>query len=214
MAKVHGVCKNIDDCTKAEKREVQELERSASFVCEECKKPLTEVKSSGGKSKKDGKIDGKSKLPLIIGIILCVLVLAAGIYFLVPFGDSEVISENPPEETEVEEVAEIPESLPGNQPYVVIEEGNTDTGNGKGTISFDYGKYTGDIKNFKANGSGTLVFYKQYRLSQYDKQNRMAEARDYFVGEFKDNEPTQGKWFNENKEQKGAVITGQLGIPE
>lgn len=43
MAKVKGVCKNIEDCSKALSREAQEVEKGAPFVCEECEKPLTKA---------------------------------------------------------------------------------------------------------------------------------------------------------------------------
>ena len=39
MAKRKGICKNVDGCSKARKREIQETEESM-FVCDECGAPL------------------------------------------------------------------------------------------------------------------------------------------------------------------------------
>ncbi|NDV65266.1 Ig-like domain-containing protein [Bacteroides sp. 224] len=101
-----------------------------------------------------------------------------------------------------------------SDPLVRIETGDAATGTGTGTISYHYGKYTGEIKNNKANGTGSLKFYKAYRLSQYDKQERMAESGDVVSGTFKDDNLTNGKWFDKDNTQKGAVLTGELGTPE
>lgn len=57
MAKIQGVCKNIGEaCSKALNREVQELEKGMSFVCEECEKPLMEVENKKGSRKNKGKV--------------------------------------------------------------------------------------------------------------------------------------------------------------
>ena len=63
MAKIKGVCKNYDGCNKADNKEIQEVERTAKFVCEECGKPLQELK--GGKSKGGS----KGPKPLVYAII-------------------------------------------------------------------------------------------------------------------------------------------------
>lgn len=201
MAKIKGVCKNIDDCSKAEKREIQDLEKSASFVCEECGKPLTEIK---------GKNTSKVYPKHLLGILGVIMVIAILVVFVVRgFGD-------PPPPVKIEKEREEPTTptvTEGQQPYVVIDKGDQDTGTGLGSISFDYGKYTGEIKNFKANGTGILQFFKPRRLSLLDKQERMAESKDYVEGLFIDNELSQGTWYDGNKKQKGSVLTGQLGIP-
>jgi len=231
MAKINGVCKNIDeDCELALKKEVQQVEKSAPFVCEECGKPLMEVatKKPGG---------GPPKILIII--IIAVIILGGGGYLAYSMlskpateitegdttGGDEITDPIPPaepEETEIDEpIVEDPQpeetentETEESEPLVTIENGDIDAGNGTGTISFHYGKYTGEIKNFKANGQGSLVFYKQYRLSSYDKQERQAERQDVISGQFKDNNLTNGKWFDKDKKQKGTVLTGELGVPQ
>ena len=87
MAKIKGVCKNYDLCTKADNKEVQEVERSAKFVCQnpECGKPLQEIKGKGSGGKGGG---GKGPKPLVLIAIAVVIlgVIGAGAYFI--FGGS------------------------------------------------------------------------------------------------------------------------------
>jgi len=70
MAKIKGICKNIDGCDKAVRGEEQEVEQSAKFECEECGKPLVEVKKKGGTK------DGPNKL--LIGIIAAIVIIGGG----------------------------------------------------------------------------------------------------------------------------------------
>jgi len=74
MTKLKGICKNIDGCDKAERGEIQEIERTSKFECEECHKPLQEVKDKSGK---------KKGLPPLVFVIIGVVLLAgigAGTY--------------------------------------------------------------------------------------------------------------------------------------
>ena len=74
-----GVCKNYDNCDKADSREPQEIKSGEQFICEECGKKLIETGTSGGTGG-----GGKNKwLPLII--IAAVVLLCGGgaaAYFL------------------------------------------------------------------------------------------------------------------------------------
>jgi len=100
-----------------------------------------------------------------------------------------------------------------SEPFVTIEEGDAVKGNGKGTISFHYGKYSGEIKKFKANGEGRLVFYKKHKLSANDP-DKMAEPKDIFDGLFENNEPAYGRWLNADGNQKGSLLTKKTGLKE
>jgi hypothetical protein len=84
MSNISGICKNIDEeCSKALQREIQEVEKSAPFICEECGKQL--VPATGKSTKrKDGTKLPPNKNRLILIVILAVAVLAGcgvGIYF-------------------------------------------------------------------------------------------------------------------------------------
>lgn len=77
MAKVKGICKNFDNCTLADKGEVQEVE-STEFRCAECEKELYPVEKTGGPTGPSG-----PKLPVIIAVIVLVLGLAGGGYYFI-----------------------------------------------------------------------------------------------------------------------------------
>ena len=79
MAKVKGICKNFDNCTLADKGEVQEVE-STEFRCAECEKELYPV---DGPAINGPTGKGKSKLPAIIGVAVVLLGFAGGGYYLV-----------------------------------------------------------------------------------------------------------------------------------
>jgi len=84
--KLKGICKNIDGCDKAERGEVQEIERSAKFECEECHKPLQEVKD---KSRK------KKGLPTLVVLIIGVLLLGGigiGAYFIFSGNSADAVT--------------------------------------------------------------------------------------------------------------------------
>lgn len=287
MAKIKGVCKNIDEeCGSALSKTVQEIERSNPFVCEECGKPLIEVK--GGGSSKPG---GGSKLPLIV-IVAGILLggIGAGVYFGVVKKDKvadgpkieqpaeqQLVAnkETAPAAKAIEKIELKPAetTLPvghsgelmvevtptdadksalaweSSDPAVVtVANGNvtavaqgtatitvkdtktnlsassaitvkTEGGNGGGTTAvtsgepFPYGKYTGDKKNGKADGLGTLVYTKSQQISKNDPQKRVAEVGDKITGQFSNNEPTAVKWYGKDGSLKGSIIVGTTGIP-
>lgn len=70
MAKIKGICKNIDGCSLAEDKVEQMVEKS-EFICSECGKPLSPVED---KSTGSGGIDPNKK-KLIILIIAAVVVI-------------------------------------------------------------------------------------------------------------------------------------------
>lgn len=86
MAKINGICKNYDECDKAQNKEIQEIEKSAPFVCEECQKPLNPVNNKGGKN--NGPNTGPNKI--LIGIIAAVVLIGAGIAAFFLLKDSSI----------------------------------------------------------------------------------------------------------------------------
>lgn len=80
MAKVKGICKNFDNCTLADKGEVQEVE-STEFRCAECEKELYPVNGSTT-TIGDPTSTGGPKLPVIIVVVVVLLGLIGGGYFL------------------------------------------------------------------------------------------------------------------------------------
>lgn len=215
MAIVKGICKNIENCDKAENKEIQDIEKSAAFVCEECGKPLVPAFPTGG----DG---GGGGSRLWLWVVIAVVVLAGGGagYYFYSSGDTEPITVLTEDETVTTEepVSEPPTAEPEAVDATVtlqscLNEGTLiDNNNGTGSISTPYGKYEGDLKNGKANGNGTFQFFKTCRISKRDNQERSGETGDYLVGQFADNEVISAKWLDKEKEQKGTVIIGQSGV--
>lgn len=213
MAIVKGICKNIENCDKAENKEIQDIEKSAPFVCQECGKPLVPAFT-----KKDGCcISGNSRRVLLI--LVAVVVLAGcgiGGYF---YTTSTTPPPPPPIEDSVKiknpDTAMLPEepSFPSVTLQSCLNEGTlSDESNGVGTISTPYGNYKGELKDGKANGNGTFQFFKTCRISKRDNQERNGETGDYLVGQFADNEVITAKWLNKDKEQKGTIIIGKSGV--
>jgi len=100
MAKIKGVCKNIDDCTKAQDREIQEVEKTMPFVCEECEKPLVKVegKTSGGTG-------GGGNKNMLIAIMAAVVLIGggAGVYFgFIKSSGEKTVTVVPPDKPEPE----------------------------------------------------------------------------------------------------------------
>lgn len=213
MAIVKGICKNIENCDKAENKEIQDIEKSAAFVCEECGKPLVPAFPTGG---------GGGGSRLWLWVVIAVVVLAGGGagYYFYSSGDTEPITVLTEEETVTTEepISEPPTAEPEAVDATVtlqscLNEGTLiDNNNGTGSISTPYGKYEGDLKNGKANGNGTFQFFKTCRISKRDNQERSGETGDYLVGQFADNEVISAKWLDKEKEQKGTVIIGQSGV--
>ena len=86
MAKLKGICKNIDGCDLAADKIEQEAEKS-NFICSECGKPLTQVgKVGGGKGPNGG--DSNKKLLIIVIAIVIVIGGGAGAWFGGLFGGS------------------------------------------------------------------------------------------------------------------------------
>lgn len=207
----YGICTNRDQdgkpCPKCESKDVQSVRMGQDFVCEECKESLRQVPAP--KPKTSGK-----KIAIITAVVL-LLGGGTAAYFALSSGESKTtVTGDPKGGKDTTTVVDPPKTPVEGEPHVVIESGDANTGTGRGTISFSYGKYTGEIKNFKANGMGALQFFKQRRLSMLDKQERMAEPKDVADGEFVDNEFARGKWFDGDKNQKGSLITGKVGVPD
>lgn len=70
MAKIKGICKNIDgDCSLAFNKTIQEAEKD-DFVCSECGAPLKEAPASGKPTGDGG--GGNKLIPIIIGAVVVI----------------------------------------------------------------------------------------------------------------------------------------------
>jgi hypothetical protein len=276
--KRRGKCINFGNCTKADRKEIIDLDFTEDFVCPECNGDLIEEKAPPGPP---------VKLILIIAATVLVLGGGAAAFFLlkkpavkeIVLSASQldlkvdethtltytVVPENAPAENfvwsssnrniatvskgvvtaksagEVQITVSTPDRKISAQCAVTVSEQQTppppgedgkgkdgdpgenvasalnkghveDNGSGSGTISTPSGKYTGDIKDGKANGNGVFQFFINCRISRHDDNERVAESGDYIVGQFENNEVIQVKWLDKDKNQKGVIIIGSLGI--
>ena len=74
----------------------------------------------------------------------------------------------------------------------------------RGTVSVSGGSYTGELKNGKPHGMGTVRYNSRTLIDSRDPKKRYAEAGDYLVGEFYEGRLVQGKLNN-----KETIIIGR-----
>lgn len=184
MAKVKGLCKNIDECSMAENREVQEVEKSAQFVCAECGKPLVaqKGKESGG---------GKGMPKWLIPAVAAVVVIGGGVAGWLLMGndmpDQEIVdvpSDNP---TIEDPVPTPPEPIKTN---------------------LEYGDWSGELVDGKPTGSGTMTYSKHQLIDSRDPKKRYAESGDKLIGEYNNGRLIQGKLYRADGNIE-AILIGQ-----
>ena len=179
MATKKGKCTNIDGCDKAFNNEIQEVD-SMNFVCEECGKPLEEIKE-----KRRKKIPFK-RIGIICGLIVVLALLGLGLVKLLS-------GSNPPEEnvlcpvtqdtilvdttniskpivpdrahdTIVKETV-VHDTIVKKETKIVVSPSPSPTRQNKGELNLGYSIYNGPISNGKAHGSGgTLRFTRSYTI--------------------------------------------------
>ena len=179
MAKKVGTCVNID-CDNY-KQDV-EVEPGGEFECPICHQPLRE------------KATGPAP----------VLVLGGGGYGLYSYlnGDKEP-------ETVVEQPKPVAPETPKDtatvapeEPKVVTPEPKrvdpkpTTPQNGRGTVDLGYGTYTGDLKNGKPHGYGTITYKKEQKI--VPSKDFVAQPGDTFEGEFRDGRISGLGYWNHN----------------
>lgn len=188
MAKLKGICKNIDGCDLAADKVEQEAEKS-NFVCSECGKPLTQV---GGKVKTGGG-DGPNKMPIIIIIAALILIGGgAGAWFGGLFDGS---SEPEPQATEPIDtivVAVDSAKVVTDSAKVVTDSVKVVTDSVKPEPKpvgpkFSWGKYSGPATGF----GGELKVTRQHSI---DLGNTRGEVIDVYPGDvIKNTKITNGK---------------------
>ena len=77
------------------------------------------------------------------------------------------------------------------------------------TLSFAYGKYTGDIKNGKADGQGKMVYSTRTLISKYDRKQRYAEPGQYIIGSWYNNLLDNGQLFAPNGDMLEVITIGR-----
>lgn len=193
MAKKVGTCVNID-CDNY-KQDV-EVEPGGEFECPICHQPLRE-KATGPAPDPDPRMR-------ILLIVAAVLVLGGGGYGLYSYlnGDKEP-------ETVVEQPKPVAPETPEDTATIAPEEPKVATPepkrvdpkpttpqNGRGTVDLGYGTYTGDLKNGKPHGYGTITYKKEQKI--VPSKDFVAQPGDTFEGEFRDGRISGLGYWNHN----------------
>lgn len=183
----YGICLN-DNCSKCKSKEVQQIAARKELVCEECGKPLRECPPP--------KTGPSKKLIMTIGAVVVAFLVVLGIIFI-PRGESNTDTTDindtivtPPVVVDTPTVAKPEEPVKVNPVPPV---------NGRGTVNLGYGKYTGDLKNGKPHGWGTVTYTKSTKI--VNSKDFVANPGDTFEGEFRDGKISgQGYWTHDGNQ--------------
>ena len=198
-----GLCTNFGNCKNAESKLPIEVDITADFICPECSRDLTElVEKNFWKSlKKKTVIVVVIVLLAVLGIYITILKLTKNVTEkIVDKGvniiensiediskttktETEAIIDSavsPLEETTQQEVKENEdERIPSNPTKQPPSPHDTI---GWKTFTFDYGKYTGQVKNGLMHGVGEFHYTIRHIISEKDWKKRFAEAGDVLKG--------------------------------
>lgn len=78
----------------------------------------------------------------------------------------------------------------------------------KGTLDLGYAVWTGNVKNGKPDGQGTLRFKRSHRIDSFDPDGNVAEAGDVVNGSFSNGHLDHGTWIKGSGE-KVKLLIGQ-----
>lgn len=182
----YGICLN-DNCSKCKSKEVQQIAARKELVCEECGKPLRECPPP--------KTGPSKKLIMAIAAGVVAALVAVGIVFI-PRGGSD--ADNTVVNDTIEKTAPAVVDTP---PVKKEEPKKVDSAplNGRGTVNLGYGKYTGDLKNGKPHGWGTITYTKSTKI--VNSKDFVANPGDTFEGEFRDGKISgQGYWKHDGNQ--------------
>lgn len=207
----YGMCLN-DQCSKAKSKEVQQISSRKDFVCEECGKALRECPppKKGGNTK-------------VLIAVAAVVILAGGGYgvFSVMSGGEKTGTDVNKEQSVISEVSSDTAKIDSVRPEVSPDTEKIEpvkpkvekvvtpepekkpvkqkVMNGRGTVDLGYGTYTGDLKNGKPHGYGTITYKQAHKIVA--SKDFVAQPGDKFEGEFRDGRISGlGYWKHDGNE--------------
>lgn len=214
---VYGICTNKDKdgegnaCPKCASKEVQQVRQGRDFVCSECGEPLmkTRAPKTFWEKYKIAVIGGAAVLLIVGGIVLWSKgggesvpqdqgTDSTGVDTVVKTDSDSVktgtdslkidtVKKEDPKQVEPEktEPAKKPEprtpKLPSN------------------TLDLGYATYTGDIRNGRPHGNGTITYRRAHRI--VETKDDVASRGDYVVGQFRDGKLLMGTWYQADGNQ-------------
>lgn len=204
----YGICLNDKDCSKCKAKEVQQITARKEFVCEECGKPLRECPPPRSFWDKYGKL-------IIAAAVVVIAVIAVVCVMFIPGGkdepqveadttqvDTVKVDTTKVDTVKTEPVVEKPatEPEPVKEPEPAKEPKKAPVAlNGRGTVNLGYGTYTGDLKNGKPHGYGTITYTKSTKI--VSSKDFVASPGDTFEGDFRDGRISgQGYWTHDGNQ--------------
>lgn len=193
----YGICLNDKDCSKCKAKEVQQITARKEFVCEECGKPLRECPPPRSFWDKYGKL-------IIAAAVVVIAVIAVVCVMFIPGGkdkpqveaDTTQVDSVKVDTTKVDTVKTEPVKEPVKEPVTEQEQAKEPAteqevvtpepvANPKyGTVNLGYGTYTGDLKNGKPHGHGTITYTRSTKI--VNSKDFVASPGDTFEGDFRD----------------------------
>lgn len=187
----YGMCLN-EQCSKCKSKEVQEISIRKDFVCEECQKPLRECPPP----KKS------NNMTLIGGGAAAIIVAVVAGYFFFSSPEKPVQSEPKSEPQGVVDTDSLDTDSAATkivEPVQIQSEKTTPVLNGHGTVNLGYGIYTGDLKNGKPHGHGTIKYTQKHKI--VSSQDYVANPGDKFEGDFRDGRiASMGYWYHDGNQ--------------
>ena len=184
MAKKTGACANID-CDHY--KEVFEIEAGGEFECPYCHQPLREA--AGKHKNKNNNDEGNGNGKKIALIVAAAVILGGGGYGVYSYLNA---GEEP--KPVVEEPKTVASPAPVNTAVVAPENPKPEVpapkpkasqaDSKRGTVDLGYGSYTGELKNGKPHGYGTITYKQEHKI--VSSKDFVAQPGDTFEGEFRD----------------------------
>jgi len=216
MAKVKGICKNIDGCDLAADKVVQEVD-SFDFRCSECGKELSPVEDEKKKKK------GIPKFA-IIAVAIALLAIIGGIIAFSGGNAEEQQALAPTDSIAAKDSVEVAPEVVKDTVVVTDTIVQRDTVKveapakakeskptsvkpaASGSKNLGYATFKGSWPN---DVNGRMVFKTSHVIDSRDPKGRIAEAGDYVIGEWADGHLVQGIWYGADNQVKGSVIIGR-----
>lgn len=212
-----GKCINFGNCTKADNKEIIELEITEDFLCPECNSEL----QAEFLKRKDS---GTGKKLIVGGAVLLLIASGAGYYFMQGQNKPDEIAirkktftknEGNTHTLDLKETSNSPvtasvKATDSDLPKPTAKPTQSAGDASAGTISVSGGSYSGQLQNGKPHGMGTLKYANRTLISKRDSKKRYADSGDYITGEFYEGELVQGQLFDSTNEPKEKILLGRV----
>ncbi|MDR0864195.1 MAG: hypothetical protein LBO74_04590 [Candidatus Symbiothrix sp.] len=138
----------------------------------------------------------------LIIILIIAVVLIGGWY---SYKNSKTELPTKEENIEQEEPQEIAQPIEKSktEPVPSVSQSN------HGKVSVSGGSYTGELKEGKPHGQGTLTYNAQILIDERDMKQRYAEKGQHITGQFYNGRLVQGKLFDSDNNHLETIVLGR-----